>query len=149
MTPIILVVSTMLLMSFYLNEKKVPQKSQEKISTYPAKLSDVKSLVDSKCMICHSIKEKQDAMMAPPFAHIKKKYAKVYSDKGDFIQAITSFTMNPTKDKAQMYGALKQFKLMPKLSYKQSDVEAIAAYIYETDFPEPAWCANPKGRNIR
>ena len=139
----------MLFMSFYISEKKAPQKSQEKVSTYSIKLSDVKTLVDSKCMICHSIKENQQAMMAPPFAHIKKKYAKVYASKDDFSQAIVSFTMNPSKEKAQMYGALKQFKLMPNLSYKQSEVEAIANYIYDTDFPEPAWCGNSKGKNAR
>lgn len=95
-------------------------------------------------MICHAIKDTQKAMMAPPFAHIKKKYSKVYSSEEAFVKAITDFTLKPTKEKALMFGALKQFNVMPNLNYGEDEVKQIATYIYNSNFPEPEWCGKGK-----
>jgi cytochrome c2 len=147
--PIIVAVVGIMLYAFSLNDKQTDDLTQVKSTNYTKELSEAKNLLDTKCMICHAIKENQDAMMAPPFAHIKKKYDKTTSSKTDFVNAIISFTLNPSDDKAQMYGALKQFKLMPNLAYKKEDIEKIANYIYENDFPEPTWCGSPKGGRLR
>ncbi len=106
--------------------------------------TDGESLINSKCMVCHAIKDSQKAMMAPPFAHIKKKYSKVYPTEEAFIKAITDFTIKPTKEKALMFGALKQFNVMPNLNYKEDEVKQIATYIYNSNFPEPEWCGKGK-----
>ncbi len=102
--------------------------------------SDAKELFETKCMVCHKIQDNHDAMLAPPFAHIKKKYSKVTKTKEGFIKAFVDFAVNPTEDKAMMIGALKQFKVMPKLGYDKAEMTKIANYVYETDFPEPNWC---------
>jgi cytochrome c2 len=107
---------------------------------YTESLKEGKTLLESKCNICHTVKENQDAMLAPPFAHIKKKYSKVYKTKSDFVTAITAFTVNPQTDNAIMFGALKQFKVMPKMGYTKEDVQKIANYIYDGEFAEPKWC---------
>jgi cytochrome c5 len=101
---------------------------------------EAKELFDTKCMVCHKIQDNQDAMLAPPFAHIKKKYSKVTKTKEGFITAFVDFAVDPTEDKAMMFGALKQFKVMPKLGYDKTEMTKIANYVYETDFPEPNWC---------
>jgi len=101
--------------------------------------TDGASLTETKCMICHKIQSSPEAMIAPPFAHIKKKYSKVYKTKAEFHSAIVNFTLNPTEENTLMYGALKRFKLMPKMGYEKTDLEAIADYIYATDFPQPNW----------
>lgn len=100
---------------------------------------DGASLTETKCMICHKIQSSPEAMLAPPFAHIKKKYSKVYKTEAAFHSAVVNFTINPTEQKALMQGALKRFKIMPKMGYEKPDLEAIAHYIYATDFPQPKW----------
>ena len=103
-------------------------------------ISNAKKLLDSKCMVCHKIQDSQDAMLAPPFAHIKKKYSKVTKNKAAFIEAFASFAINPTEEEAMMFGALKQFKVMPKMENEKAEMELIANYIYDNEFPEPSWC---------
>jgi uncharacterized membrane protein len=115
------------------------------IRNYSEKLADAKTLIDTKCMVCHAVKDNHDAMLAPPFAHIKKKYSKVYPDKQDFITAFSSFTVKPSEEKAMMLGAVKQFSVMPNLGYTKEEAEKIAAYVYANDFPEPEWCKGGKG----
>ena len=121
-------------------------KSEELVvesTTYSAKLNsneEVKKLLDTKCNICHSIKSSEDAMIAPPFTNIQKKYSKVYDSKQEFVDAIVDFNMEPTKDKAMMYGALKKFDVMTKMSYSKEDVTKIANYMYDAEFETPNWC---------
>ena len=114
-----------------------PEKSYSETITSS---TEGKELLDSKCMVCHKIQDSQKAMLAPPFAYIKKKYSKVNSSKEDFVQAFVNFAVNPKEDDAMMFGALKQFKVMPNMGYEKGDMEKIANYIYENEFPEPIWC---------
>ncbi len=113
---------------------------------YSKTMTDAKTLIDTKCMVCHGIKDNYDAMLAPPFAHIKKKYSKVYPDKKDFVAAFSSFTVQPSEEKAMMFGALKQFKVMPNMGYTKEEAEQIATYVYENDFPEPSWIKSGAGQ---
>ena len=99
-----------------------------------------KDLLENKCMVCHKIQDKQDAMLAPPFAHIKSKYSKVKKSEQAFLDAFVSFTINPKQEDAMMFGALKQFTVMPNLNFEKEDIKKIANYIYNNDFPEPKWC---------
>jgi len=101
--------------------------------------SEGKELLESKCMACHKVQNSRTAMLAPPIAYIKKRYSTAYSSKEGFVEAFANFAANPQEDKAIMFGAVKQFKLMPNMGYKKSDMEKIALYIYDNDFPKPAW----------
>jgi len=102
--------------------------------------SEGKELLESKCMACHKIQDTQKTMLAPPFAHIKKKYNKVNASKENFIEAFASFAANPQEDDAMMFGALKQFKVMPNMGYDKAEMVKIANYVYDNEFPEPTWC---------
>ena len=90
--------------------------------------------------MCHSVKSSEGAMIAPPFKNIQKKYKKVNDNKQEFVDAIVSFNMSPTKDKAIMYGALKKFGVMAKMPYSKEDVSKIASYMYNAEFDTPRWC---------
>jgi len=117
------------------SEKELAQET-----VYTESLAEGKTLLETKCNICHTVKDNQDAMLAPPFAHIKKKYAKVHKTKSEFVAAVTAFTVDPQSDNAIMYGALKQFKVMPKMGYTKEEVQKIANYMYDNEFAEPKWC---------
>ena len=99
-----------------------------------------KELLESKCMVCHKIQDDKKAMLAPPFAHIKRKYSKVKKSEQAFNNAMVAFTINPKKEDAMMFGALKQFGVMPNLNFNKEEVTKIVQYIYANDFSEPEWC---------
>lgn len=122
------------------NKNAVKEQVEDNLPNYTESANETKALLDSKCMVCHGIKESQDEMLAPPFAHIQKKYSKVSSSKESFIESFVDFTLNPNEDQAMMFGALKQFNLMPNLGFERTEVEKIALYVYEHEFPEPKWC---------
>ena len=112
-------------------------------AAYSSNLSSdngAKELLETKCNICHSIKSSEDAMIAPPFTNIQKKYKRVYASKQEFVDAIVDFNAEPTKDKAMMFGALKKFGVMAKMPYSKDDVEKIANYMYNAEFESPSWC---------
>jgi cytochrome c2 len=98
-----------------------------------------KQLLETKCNICHGIKDSAAAMLAPPFVNIKSKYKAVYKTREEFVKGIVDFTMNPSEKNALMRGSLKRFAVMPKMGYSKADLTTIANYIYDSDFEKPSW----------
>jgi mono/diheme cytochrome c family protein len=97
-------------------------------------------LMKNNCYVCHNPKvASHDDNIAPPFKAVKNRYTKAYSDRTDFINAVVDFVQNPEEDKALMKGAMKQYKLMPKLPLPTEDLEKIAAYIYDNEVEAPVW----------
>jgi len=94
---------------------------------------------NSRCKICHDVDRPRNEMLAPPMINIKKKYSRVYPDKEAFINGIVNFTKDPNLDKAMMFGALRQFEVMPQLNYSEEELKMAAEYIYNTEFKKPEW----------
>jgi len=103
-----------------------------------------KQLFEMRCNICHGIKSQNSKMLAPPFYNIKSKYSKIYRTKSAFKNAIVNFVSEPKKENTIMYGAVKQFGVMPKLSYPKDELLKIAEYIYNAKFQKPVWCNGSK-----
>lgn len=94
-------------------------------------------LLKSKCFICHYENpnpNETDKMIAPPMMRIKEHYLPNYPKKEEFIKALVAIVKNPTEEKTLMPGAVKKFKLMPKLIYKDEELNLIAETIYDLDF---------------
>lgn len=114
----------------------------KKIEDYGIPQSDLKTtegykLMESKCYICHFEKPdpaKMNQMIAPPMLRIKEHYLPNYQNKESFTKAITDIINNPSEANTLMPGAIKKFKLMPKLIYNQDELKLIAETIYEYDF---------------
>ena len=60
----------------------------------------------------------------------------------DFIEAIVNWAKNPKEENALMFGAVQQFKVMPKQKFYEDDLEKIAAYIYDNEIEQPEWFAS-------
>ncbi len=111
------------------NEKKVAQAEIYNTKGY--------ELLKTKCYICHFEKpdpDKADKMIAPPMMRIKEHYLPNYPNKEDFINAVVAIVKNPSEEKTLMPGAVKKFKLMPKLIYTDEELKLIAETIYNLDF---------------
>lgn len=98
------------------------------------------NLLAINCYVCHDPKSSShDELLAPPLAGIKKRYKSATSNRAEFIQKMTSFAFNPSKDAAMMKGPIKRFGLMPKTALDQPQIEAIVTYIHDNEIPAPSW----------
>lgn len=94
-------------------------------------------LMKSKCFICHFPKpdpSKRDQMIAPPMLRVQEHYKPIYPKKEDFVKAIINWVKNPTEEMVEMPGTVREWGIMPKLAYADTDVEKIAAVLYDMDF---------------
>lgn len=101
-------------------------------------------LTAAGCLICHGNFVPGKGPLAPPFAMVKMHYQSL--DKETFIKTVSSWIKEPEKQKSRMPGAINRFGLMPALSYPETEVAAIARYIYETDFAMPGRGGKGPGR---
>ncbi|MCF6280145.1 MAG: c-type cytochrome [Flavobacteriaceae bacterium] len=98
------------------------------------------TLMKNNCYVCHNPNTaSHDDILAPPFKAVKMHYNRAYSTKEEFVNAMVNWVQNPEEDKALMFGAVKRFKVMPKLPLPTKDLEKIATYIYDNDLEEPKW----------
>jgi len=114
--------------------------AQSKVMTLES--SEAYQLLKNQCYACHSpVSSSHDVIIAPPMAAVKLRYGRSYSSKDEFVEALVSWTMNPNKEKALMWGAVDKFQLMPKQAFVESDMRKIASYIYDNELEEPEWFA--------
>lgn len=103
-------------------------------------INNGEELYKQKCNICHSVTSKShDEIIAPPMVAVKRRYLRSYNTKETFIKAISSWVANPNEEDAIMYGAVQQFKVMPKLPYTKENISSIAQYIYNNEIEKPTW----------
>ncbi len=105
-------------------------------------MADEKSgeaLFNTNCAACHGAAGGMDTgkRLAPPVIAIKKHYIGTYSDKDSFVDAIVNWVEQPEESQSMMRGAIKKFKIMPKLNVPAEDVEKIAAYIFQGELNKP------------
>jgi len=91
------------------------------------------------CQICHR-PDRTAPLLAPPVFAVSDHYRQRYGDDRDaFVQAIVAWTQHPDEAKSLMPGAVPQFNLMGAMPLPESDLTAIATFLFETDFSKPDW----------
>jgi hypothetical protein len=97
-------------------------------------------LLQQNCYACHSVTSKShDEIIAPPLVAVKQRYLRSYTTENEFVEAITNWVLDPKEENALMFGAVKNFKVMPKQPYKKEDVVKIATYIFNNELEKPTW----------
>jgi len=94
-------------------------------------------LMEQKCFICHFVKpdpSKKGSMIAPPMLRVQQHYKPTYPNKEEFINKITEWIVNPSKQRTLMPGAVRKFDIMPKLGYSKKEIQLIAETLFEIDF---------------
>lgn len=129
------------LMSCNTNQKNDPysksEKSNETVAQNAAFNAKGYKLMTQKCYLCHFEKPdfaKKDQMLAPPMLRVQEHYKPTYPNKTEFVNAIMAIVKNPSLEHTLMPGAVKKFKLMPKLNYDDAELRLIAETIYDYDF---------------
>ncbi|MBC2607265.1 c-type cytochrome [Pelagicoccus albus] len=95
-----------------------------------------KTKFEQVCIACHKY-ERTEQMIAPPAFAIQTHYAQQFGEnEAAFRKAIVDWAKHPDADKTLMPGAITKFNLMPPLPLPDEDLDAIAAYIFSTEFTE-------------
>lgn len=121
------------------SNKKEQQKITENISKKLI-VSDGLLLMQQKCYACHSITSKShDEIIAPPMVAVKRRYKMSYTNEAEFVEALTSWVMNPEEENALMRGAITNFNIMPKQPFDKDEINSIAQFIYSNTLETPEW----------
>lgn len=98
------------------------------------------ALMDANCFACHSPDAPGNGKrIAPPMYKIREHYFQTGGDRETFMRKIISYVNNPTESNSIMPGAVRNFGVMPKLSYKEDDLREIAGYMYDQDLSSDEW----------
>lgn len=99
---------------------------------------EIANLAESKCGGCHLVniitKEKLNNMSAPPIWAVTKKVRTAYPDRGEQVQFIVDFSLNPSEDKMLFPKETKKlFGVMPsqKGLVSKEDLKDIAEFILD------------------
>jgi len=87
------------------------------------------------CMSCHN--PELNPPLAPPFYGVQNKYKMKYTEKQDFIKAISHWVKKPSLENALMQRPIKMLGFMPAMPLPEDMLESIAAYLYEEEFAPP------------
>jgi hypothetical protein len=121
-------------------QENASKSNQETLKSSAISTDSTSNLLAINCYICHDPgSSSHDDLLAPPLAGIKKRYMNATGNRAAFIERMSSFAFNPTKDAAMMKGPIKRFGLMPKTALDQPQIEAIVKYIYDNEIPAPSW----------
>lgn len=93
-----------------------------------------KALMEQYCYACHS--PESATRLAPPMSMVQMHYLDEDTKKEDFIADVVNFVKEPTREKARMYGAIRNFGLMPYQVFSDSVIIQIADYLYDAELPE-------------
>jgi len=96
---------------------------------------DGQALMKHHCYSCHNTQGTSN-MLAPPMSRVKDHYYSEGVSRKTFIEAIVKWVENPNEETSVMPGALRKFGLMPKQNFDKQDVEAIAAYLYDSNLEQ-------------
>lgn len=94
----------------------------------------------SACMSCHALAAKEEGNIAPPLFGVKDHVIKAYPERTAFIQRVVTWVKAPNPNDVLMPGAVSKFGLMPaQVQLSETDLQAVAEFIYDTDFTKPDW----------
>lgn len=95
--------------------------------------------LESACFSCHSPDAAPADRIAPPMAAIRHRYLMGNGSFEAFRRDLVNFVNDPSATNARMRGALNRFGLMPKLSFDDATLNAVAYYLYHTPMDRPGW----------
>lgn len=130
-----LIISTFL---FSCNSSKKKEYVSEK-TIEPTQIHPGKKLMETNCYVCHSPSATMEDRIGPPMIAIKKHYISEETTKEQFTEAMQTWIKNPIEENAKMYGAVKNFGVMPKQPYPEETINLIAEYMYEYAIEQPEW----------
>lgn len=119
------------------------QPEKEKTATSSDTLSQpmykTLAMVQGSCFSCHSPERESVMRIAPGLADVRQAYMTDSITEEEFVNNIINFVDRPGNDNSRMPEAVRQYGMMPMISYKEEDLRKMAAYIYHNDMSTDEW----------
>lgn len=96
-------------------------------------------LMEQNCFSCHSANASSENNISPTIASIKIHYLADSPSEEQFVQNFIDFLENPSESTSKMPDAIKQYGLMPKMSFSEEQMKNMAKYVYNTPLEESGW----------
>lgn len=106
--------------------------------------SNTLALLNSSCFNCHNPDREATNRIAPGMDEIRELYLANNPEGIAFVSSIIEFVNNPVEENVHMHDAVKNYGMMPRLTYKDEELQEIAAYIYRNDLSSDEWYAEWK-----
>ncbi len=136
----ILFVITLVTITSCSESKKNSKKVTEVVETSTNTDNEGYKLIQQHCYACHSVTSKShDEIIAPPMVAVKRRYKMSYATEKEFVTAITNWTLDPKEENALMFGAVQNFKVMPKQPFNKDEMVKIATYMFNNELEKPSW----------
>lgn len=97
------------------------------------------ALLNGYCFSCHHPDMNTGSRLAPPMFMVRQHYYTEGEPRDQFIKRIVSYASNPTQEASIMPGAVRNFGLMPKQTFRSEDLQLMAVYLYENDVATNGW----------
>ncbi len=86
-----------------------------------------RTFYQKQCLFCHN----SNAKIGPPMEEVKEIYLKKYPKPEEFIEKMTAFVLNPTKENRLIKENEGIYGIMPSGMFKDAlKIEKVAQYIY-------------------
>lgn len=123
------------------SQSEQPSESAEIIESNGAEVDHTAALalLQTNCFSCHNPDMGIEQRIAPPIFKIREHYFDENISKEDFVSKVVNFINDPTAENSIMPGAVRNFGLMPKQTFKEDDLKTIAAYMYDNDLASDRW----------
>lgn len=99
------------------------------------------SLLKTNCFTCHNPNLETENRVAPPLFKIREHYLDDKTTEEEFVKNMVHFINNPSEENSIMPGAVRNFGIMPKMSFKDDDLKLMASYLFNNDVSTDEWYA--------
>ena len=135
----ILLVSIILVISLNCSGSKNEQSTQSEKKVSDHSLASGFKYLEQNCFSCHSADASSENNISPTIASIKNHYMADIPSEVQFVQNFIDFLVNPSEKTSKMPEAIKQYGLMPKMSFSEEQMKNMAIYVYNTPLEKPNW----------
>jgi cytochrome c551/c552 len=87
-------------------------------------------ILNGNCTTCHFINK---SISAPSMSIVQKRYKKAFKDKETFVNYMSTWIRNPTKEASIMHDMIDKYELMPQMVFDEDTLKDIAIYLYENN----------------
>lgn len=106
------------------------------------------ALIPTYCNTCHGLGELgMDEMLAPPLWGVRAHYLASYPEPEAFVDAMTDFLLEPTREKSRMPLELAHYDLKAPVSLSEAEIRAVVWAIYAGRVERPVWSRDYKKRH--
>lgn len=114
-------------------------KANGESDTTTATIDNGLAMLRDNCFNCHSANKDATGGVAPTMAAVRQAYLTHGISEQEFADRIIYFINNPAAENSRMPEAVKQYGVMPRLSYNEEHLRLMAGYIYHNDLGSDEW----------